>query len=253
MLIKSARSFVFLFVILALTTLACGIDFGDETPAPPIESVEPVQQPEEPPTQELEASPEPQEPANQPFFKEEFEGDPTDWTYFVTKNKANADDSNVAPFSDNGYFVFDIGKNLNVYATYDPYSYEDVRIDVSVDNRGHNNNNINLVCRYSDAGWYEVAIANNGLYWIWVYDTNIENYSLLVNGGSNKIRQGKDDNQYTMTCNDNNISLSINGTETKTFTDTKYGLGEGLIGVGLSSFDFVPIEVGFDWIEISEP
>ncbi len=252
MLIKTARPFFILFLALALTSLACGIDLGTDTPAPPVEPVEPVQQPSEPEPTEAPTEEQAQTDALD-FFKEEFDGDPTNWSYFVTKNKPNADDSGSAPFTDNGFFVFDIGKNLNVYATYDPYSYEDVRLDVSVENRGHNNNNINLVCRYSDAGWYEVAIANNGLYWIWAFDTNISNYSLLVNGGSNKIKQGKDVNLYTMICNDNNISLQINGTETKTFTDNKFGFGEGLVGIGLSAFDYTPIEVGFDWIEISQP
>jgi len=249
MRIKSARPFFFLFVILAMVSLACGIDLGTDTPAAP---VEPVEQPSEP-----EPTEEPTEAATVPaaadYFTDEFDGDPTNWSYFVTKNKSNADDSNVAPFTDGGFFIFDIGKNLNVYATYDPYLYTDVQIDVSVENRGNNNNNINLICRYSEAGWYEIAIANNGLYWFWAFDTNISNYTQLANGGSNKIKQGKDTNLYTMICNDNNISLLINGFETKVFTDTKLGFGEGQVGVGLSSFDPTPVEVGFDWITISEP
>jgi hypothetical protein len=56
--------------------------------------------------------------------------------------------------------------------TYDPYVYEDVRIDARVINRGVNNNNVSLVCRYTDSGWYEFNIANNGLYWIYAAEVS---------------------------------------------------------------------------------
>ena len=120
-------------------------------------------------------------------------------------------------------------------------------------NRGTNNNNINLVCRYSDEGWYEIAIANNGLFWLYAYDAAKGNYVKLADGGSNKIKAGKEVNEYTFICNDRNLKLSINGFETTTYTDNQFVFRDGQIGVGLSSFNDVPVKVEFDWIKISQP
>ena len=65
-----------------------------------------------------------------------------------------------------GRLVFDLqSKELWVYALYEGQEYEDVRLDVVAENRGMNDNNISLICRYSkEEGWYEFNIANNGLY-----------------------------------------------------------------------------------------
>ena len=66
----------------------------------------------------------------------------------------------------NGFLVFDLqGKGEWVYSIYNAQTYDDVRVDVSAENRGANNNNVSLICRYSpDGQWYEFNIANNGLY-----------------------------------------------------------------------------------------
>jgi hypothetical protein len=202
----------------------------------------------EPPT----ASAEQPSPA-QDFFTEEFDGDISNWTYFTTKNDTKADDSGVQPVAENGFLVMDISKNLNVYAIYEANVYENVRLDVRVDNRGTNNNNINLVCRYSDEGWYEIAIANNGLYWLYAYNGAKGSYTRLADGGSNKIKAGKEVNEYTFICNDRNLILEINGFETNSYTDNQYVFRDGQVGVGLSSFKDIPVKVEFDWVKISEP
>ena len=98
-------------------------------------------------------------------------------------------------------WCFDInGNDIYSYFAYDPWRYEDVRLDARAENRGKNNNNVSLICRGSDEGWYEFSIANNGLWWIYAYDGNDGSYSQLANGGSNAIRMGKDINEYTIFC-----------------------------------------------------
>jgi hypothetical protein len=187
------------------------------------------------------------------YFTEEFDGDISNWTYFTSKNDVKADDSGVVPATDNGFLVLDLPKNLNVYVMYDPYTYTNVRVDARVENRGTNNNNINLVCRSSKEGWYEVAIANNGLYWMLAYDGVKGAYAQLANGGSNKIKAGKEVNEYTLICNDRNIILQINGFDTKSYTDNQYVFRDGQIGIGASSFNDIPVKVEYDWVKISEP
>ncbi len=253
--------FVFLALLLAVS-LACR--FGG-TPTPTTQ--EPVQEPvnEAPPVAASPEQPQNEEPSPvvteapveqssaQDFYTEEFDGDISNWTYFTSKNDASADDSGVEPGTENGFLVVDLGKWLNVYIMYEPYTYTDVRLDVRVENRGTNNNNINLVCRYSDEGWYEVAIANNGLYDLYAFDAVKGSYTRLANGGSTKIKAGKEVNEYTFICNDRNLILQINGFETKTYTDNQYVFREGQIGVGASSFRDIPVKVEFDWVKISEP
>jgi hypothetical protein len=234
--------------IIALVSPACGIDLGGAGAPGGTQ-----------PAQAAATEPEGTEAATQgaavaptagAFFTDEFELSLEPWTYFVSTNPGGVDDGKTAPYLEDGFFVFDLGKNLNMYATYYRYSYKDVRMDVRVENRGNNNNSVNLVCRYSDAGWYEAAIASNGLYRIYAVDTA---YHALAEGGSNKIKQGKDVNELTLICNDTDITLLVNGTETRTVRDTKYGLREGQIGVGLSSLGSVPIRADFDWVKVSEP
>jgi hypothetical protein len=126
-----------------------------------------------------------------------------------------------------------------------------VRIDTTAENLGLNNNNVSLFCRYSDSGWYEFNIANNGEFWIYFYDTAIDDYKLLWSGGSNAIRMGKDINDYTAFCVGNQLSLYINGVEAKTVSDRN--LRSGLVGLSVSSFNVTPITVEFDYFGVSAP
>ena len=242
-------------VVLILASLACGTPSTPVVPTqePPTQVPPPTQAP--PPTDEPAPTevPATEAPAAQDYFTEEFDGDISNWSYFITKNDSKADDTGSVPTTDGGYLVFDLAKNLNVYALYDPYTYSNVQLDVRVENRGSNNNNINLVCRLSDEGWYEVSIANNGLYWIYAYDGTKNSYAQLANGGSNKIRSGKEVNEFTLVCKDRIVKLLINGVETRAYTDNQYVFRDGQVGIGLSSFDDTPIKVEYDWVKISEP
>jgi hypothetical protein len=247
------------FVALLLAVgLACNFLTGPTATEAPVNQEPPATeapavQPQDQPTEAPVATEAPVQSSAQDFFTEEFDGDISNWTYFVSKNDTNADTSGVNPVTDSGALVLDLAKDLNVYVMYDPYTYSNVQVDARVENRGTNNNNINLVCRYSDEGWYEVAIANNGLYWMLAYDGAKGSYAQLANGGSNKIKAGKEVNEYTFICNDRNLILKINGFDTKTYTDNQFVFREGQVGVGASSFRDVPVKVEYDWVKISEP
>ncbi|MHA2428696.1 MAG: S1C family serine protease [Candidatus Hermodarchaeia archaeon] len=183
------------------------------------------------------------------FYIEEFDPDsPTvgDWSWYLTNGEENGFDI----YTENGKLVFDIdGYDIYSYFSYDPWFYEDVRVDALAENRGKNNNNVSLICRATDYGWYEFSIANNGLWWIWAYDGA---YTLLSNGGSTAVNMGKDVNEYTIMCFGDTLALYINGAEVHTMTETKFGFREGQIGIGVSSFDVLPIIVEFDWVVISD-
>ncbi len=186
------------------------------------------------------------------FFTEDFnEGvDLSNYSFF--EYHGNDDDVNLN--ADGGFLVFDLQKaNLWTYVTYDPYIYTDVALEMKVENRGKNNNNVSLICRYSDEGWYEFNIANNGLYWIYAYTISDNAYNRIYNGGSNAIKTGRGTNTYTAYCNGSTLSLYINGVEARTVEDTKYNLPEGKVGLGVSSFDVLPILIGVDYFTVAQP
>ena len=143
------------------------------------------------------------------------------------------------------------------YLLYDPYIYDDVRIDLSATNRGNNDNNVSVLCRYDEnKGWYEFNIHSDGLYDIlygrWKAGQSGASYQLLYNGGSNAVRTGMVENEYTVICSGNTLALYINGTKVRSVS-SEFGLQTGQIGVGVSSFDRYPVAVDFDWVSISEP
>jgi hypothetical protein len=122
-----------------------------------------------------------------------------------------------------------------------------------VDNRGTNVNNILLVCRKSEEGHYLVNIANSGLFAMYAYDGTRGSYARIADGGSNRIRQGKDVNEYTLICLGRTLSLYINGEDTRSYTDNQYTLRAGQVGVGVASEGQLPVKVEFDWVKVSQP
>lgn len=259
------------FILLALTvlvlaSLACSLFGGTApTPPPPPPPTQEVAPPvSEPPTAEPPAAqdtptaePPPATPtqASQQFFTEEFDNGAGNWSPFVT----NGELSQLDFTAKDSHLTFDLKqKQLWTYALYTPQTYTDVRIDTKVDNLGQNENNISLICRYDkERGWYEFSVANSGLYWIYFgkWDSNgtTASYAVIADGGSNNIKQGLAINTYAMTCKGNTISAYINDKEIKRVDDNSHGLREGQIGIGVSSFRRLPIEVEFDWVKISQP
>jgi hypothetical protein len=269
MYVKTLKPFVFLVVVIAMVSLAClGGGGAPATEPPPPPPAEEPQQPEQP-TQPEEPAPEPEPeeppaPVAEEFFKEEFEGGNENWSYFVVDGSKNVpefaedDLEDSALYTEDGLLVFDlVGEYQWVYAFYDPYEYKNVSMEVVAENRGVNNNNISLICRYTEReGWYEFNIANNGLYWIYHAIVNPEGkvvYSKLADGGSNRVKQGKEINTYAITCEDRTLTLYINGRETRQLDDNRFVLRDGQVGISVSSFDFLPVTVEIDSIEISEP
>ncbi len=248
----------FVLAIFLFVSLACGLSGGTQQPS------------SQPPAQPTQASvgatsqPVPTATTQAPskYFQEDFNGNLDGWSHYVVDGKTYAvltkDPGDMTLGIKDGFLVFDLqGQGEWVYAIYNTQTYDDVRVDVSAENRGANNNNVSLICRHtSDGQWYEFNIANNGLYNIYYAHTNQENkivYSPIADGGSNKIKQGKDTNQYAITCQGRTLTLYINNIKTRQIDDNQYVLKSGNVGVSVSSFNVLPVTVGFDWIKISQP
>ena len=136
---------------------------------------------------------------------------------------------------------------------YDPYIYENVKLQVAAENRGKNTNNISLICNYSEKyGWYEFSVTNGGMYYFYVYSELDGGYFLLTSGGSENVTTGRHENVYQATCQGNKLALYINGILENEYTDNLYNLTEGQIGFGVSSFNVLPIIVYVDFVDILE-
>lgn len=257
MFTKTLKPFIFLIAIIALVSLACLGSSETPTPAPPPVTQAPQQPAQPDPT-------EPPAPAAQEFFTEEFDAGNDNWSFFVVDGSKivpvfaddDLDDSSL--YAEDGLLIFDLADKFKwVYAFYDPYEYKNVSLEVVSENRGVNNNNVSLICRYTeDEGWYEFNIANNGLYDIYHAIVNPEGkvvYTPLADGGSNKVKQGKEINTYAITCEDRTLTMYINGIETRQLDDNRFVLRDGQVGVSVSSFDKLPVKVKIDSVEISEP
>lgn len=244
------KLFIRIMVIPALILLigmACGFSIGDVATEEPVEAptVE-VAVPVEEEVVEEEAVPE-----SVPYFTQEFDEEPSEWSYFVQ----SGNEKDVEFYVDNSRLNVKINaKETYIYFTYDAYTYDNVWISTVVENRGVNSQAVTLVCRMSDEeGWYEVNIQNDGMYFISVFDARSKGYNMLTSGGSNAIRQGKDINEYGLECVNNELTVYINGTKVTTFKDNTYKLREGVVGISVSSFDVFPVVVEFDSVTIAEP
>jgi hypothetical protein len=248
--------------MLLMVGLACSFGGGNN---PPVQPTQPVQQPPTevpPPTEVAPTEPpatEPPAPQAQQFFTEEFDNPlSNDWSILTVTGSDKADADKVTVEAKDGKLVWNFDSEyVYYYLFYNAFQYEDVKVDVHADNRGRNNNNISLICRYDpDVGWYEFNIANNGLYDIYYGEVTSKGdiaYNRITNGGSNAIKQGKETNEYSISCKGDELSLMINGDEVTTVTEKKYGLRNGQIGVSVSSFNVLPILIEMDWIKINEP
>ncbi len=197
---------------------------------------------------------------SQQFFTEEFDKDLKYWPTFLIDGNNSVLQTNTSAASllktEEGALRFDLQRPyLWAYVTYDPFDYKDVRVDARVENRGTNDNNISLICRYSkDRGWYEFNVANNGLYWILNAVPKASGYVAyreVATGGSNLIKQGLEVNEYGIICNGNSLTLFINGKSIKEVKDS--ALSSGKVGLSVSSFNQLPVKVDFDWVKISQP
>jgi hypothetical protein len=186
------------------------------------------------------------------FFTNEWEDNTNNWRWFSTSGNDNLWDV----YNEAGVLVFSLlGKDTNAYFIYKPWDYEKVQISTRIEVRSKTKSSTVIICNYSEAvGWYEFNIGTDGIWDVRLHDTlGKTGYLLLINGGSLAIQTGEGINEYTATCDGNNLRLSINGTEVLDFTDQIMKYKQGKIGLGVISFSEVPILIESDWVKISQP
>jgi predicted small lipoprotein YifL len=195
------------------------------------------------------------------FFRDELDGelDEVNWTteyhYWVDEDVEEEDEEAIPVYTieqERGALKFDLESPwLYIYRMYNPHKYKDVRIDLEVENKGVNTNNISLVCRSTDYGWYEFIATSGGYYSIMRYyeDGNEE----LAYGGIKSIKFGdKKKNVFTAICDNKTLTYIVNDVEIKKVKDEEI-MDEGFVGFNVSAEEVLPVKVEINWLEISEP
>lgn len=193
----------------------------------------------------------------QQYFTEEFENGQANWSvfYMPPDNKVSTHPmSDVKVNFEKGYLQFDITDTfVGAFAAYDPFEYTDVRIDAHVENFGRVSNDFALMCRYSEKGWYEFNIKNDGYYYL--------NYLEIRKDGTLYIDTiyldattlvKRDANDYALVCQGHTFSMYVNGE--KVGKDVNHNmLSSGKVGVEGFSLQVVPVTLHIDWVKISQP
>ena len=188
------------------------------------------------------------------FFEEEFDSELTGWSTVVTSGDVDLLDLQTK----NGALVFDIGdQNLTAFSFFQTSIYKNVWIDLRVTNRGGTEHAVNIVCRYNkEEGWYQFQIFNSGLFNLYYmsWDDNLKPEPiLLAKGVSDAMRFAPASNDLSVICNGRALSLYVNGKLAVSYEENQYVLPAGQIGIGVSSFDEIPVVVQFDWMKLETP
>jgi Tol biopolymer transport system component len=125
----------------------------------------------------------------------------------------------------------------------------DVQLNTSVKvATGTNLNNLSLICRASEDGWYEFSISSGGYWIIWKYE---QGYLVLATGGSKNINLQKGENTLRATCQGNKLTFSVNGVELGSAQDAQFYSGRS--GISVSTFDIPDVNVLFDNFSVKVP
>lgn len=135
---------------------------------------------------------------------------------------------------------------------------EDVEISAQIRQRsGSDNNAYGLICRYQDEeNFYLFLISGDGYYAIAKYEDGNEIDYLTGEKPdyyveSEIISQGNTTNQMRIRCEDDELTLFVNGTELVTVTDSAFA--DGQLGVAVTTYVEDPLTIDFDKILVVAP
>jgi hypothetical protein len=193
------------------------------------------------------------------------------WGTFQIPGPDNPDNSDydVSLYNSSMFFeIYDGG--ISAYATYDPIlDFTDVLVGAGVNTvSGPNTNNISLVCRGTDVGWYEFSMTSGGEWIIWKVDAT----KTTINDMYEALASGFSDHYLKHLYNE--IGISCVG-DTLSFYITQRNGDVKLVGqvqdrtyrngqVAIAVYSYPTSSVGwnynqeamgveFDWLEIQIP
>lgn len=187
------------------------------------------------------------------FFTEEFETQSSLWDYFVVGPGSDYSSLLNITYTNHALRVEIRAQDLYYYHFYTAQTYDDVRLEMNATNLGVNSQNVSLVCRLSDDGWYEFSVGSDGAWYLYTYVAG-RGYLTTANGGTTALQQGHATNDYGMLCIGNLIHLYVNGQELRNSpVRVTENLPAGQVGFNISSLWVTPVIVDVNRFQISPP
>jgi hypothetical protein len=155
---------------------------------------------------------------------------------------------------ENGLLRFDLSSADSwYYAIHQAHEYEDINLTAKFS--GPPSGSAGLICRHSADGWYEFNIASDGTYNVLFGQSlgdGIANYLPIASDPSEYLIPGTMDYEIGLTCQQNLLSLFINGKLIRNLDVTRLALTQGRVGIATASFKESPVIITFDWFKVAE-
>lgn len=246
-------------VVLATDTPSGG---GATMPPAPTMPAAPTMPPA--PTMDMPTSPPPGG-----YFVEEFDGDLSNWNYWVTAGDSSYQYAEIAF----GRLRWDMPSPETYAYVENPDSMlDDVYVEARYETVQSGQNGVAVICRSSDRGWYEFRVFNRGFtagrYSIFRYDyllkaQNKNPYVNLLNGYENLasvniINGNGSTNTIGINCEGNQLTFYINGVlqqglDKRPLIIVDDTLSTGAAGLGVMSYSDGSVQVEFDYLSASRP
>jgi len=185
------------------------------------------------------------------YFTDEFDSPSSYWQFVQT----GGIDSPLQASFENSTLRLSTSMTEAWYAgIYTGNKYSNVHVTAKVS--GSPSGSVGLICRYDEEkGWIEFNVASDGVYsalfghWL---APGIAEYRPVASTSSGQLPPAALDFEIGLSCQNEYILLFVNGTSLRRLDVSRFELGEGSIGITVSSFNDVPMTVIFDWIKVSE-
>ena len=173
------------------------------------------------------------------------------WIQFATS------DMDYRIYKNNGVLRVEVPEpNSGVYAFYDDLYFErdkaDVYIETNFENFAtHNINNVTLICRATENGWYEFSMLSGGLWQIWKYDAN-SGYRMINDGGVADLDYDAP-HYLSASCIGDTLTIYIDGEKPKNGSIKDSSFREGQVGLSVYAFEWKDVIIEFDYFLVQAP
>lgn len=156
----------------------------------------------------------------------------------------------------NGVFDMQVyTSDLLLFTTANQNLQSDVVIDVDTFKAGGPDDNaFGVICRYVDPdNFYFFIISSDGYAGVAKYENN-ELYVITESGQmdyTEVITQGASSNHITASCIGSTLTLTVNGTQLYSITDTSFSRGD--VGFVAKSFSIGGVDINFDNLVVTKP
>lgn len=163
-------------------------------------------------------------------------------------------------YKQNGYLYFAVDESgLGVYAVPDfiffPRDYANVLVEILEENVGSTNlNNIGVICRLNETGWYEFALLSGGEWFIYkaILNGTEVSYQELTSGG---IANFDYDSPHYVAgeCVGDKLTIYIDGEMPKNGSITDRSFREGQVGMFVYAREYAGVEVEIEDFTVMVP